>query len=121
MTSSLRRLISRSTANAARRCASLHKSWRSTKLSDRWARGGIVIASAAVGPAGRLALAQVGLLPIALPVVGRPDAIDRGGAGDVRRRMGVQHHRQLAAVPGVLDRLAQQPPVSIDRLVGLAK
>src|ERR1043166_2645890 len=122
MTSSLRRLISRSTAAAARRCASLHSSGRSTKLSDALARGGMArSASAAVGPAGSLPLAQVGLLPIALPVVARADAVDRGRAGDVRRRMRIEHHRQFAAVPGVLDRRAQQPPVGGDRLVGLAE
>src|SRR5205814_7403796 len=58
---------------------------------------------------------------VALPVVGRADAVDRGGTGDVRRRVRIEHHRQLAAAPGVLDGLAQQPPVGADRLVGLAE
>src|SRR5581483_9646393 len=72
-------------------------------------------------PARGPALGGVGGLPVALPVAGRADAVDRGGTGEFRRLPRIEHHQRPAAVLGVLDSLPQDAAVGADRLVGLAE
>ena len=74
-----------------------------------------------IGPACGLSLAGIRALPVALPIVGRADAIDGGRAGNLRRLLRIQHHRRPSAVACVIDRLPQQPTIGADRLVGLAQ
>src|SRR5262249_46336697 len=83
-TSSFSFLMIFSTSTAAFACAPVHKPWRSTKLEDLRGRGFIAGPSVDVRPACGLALARLALLPVALPVLGRTDAVDGGGAGDAR-------------------------------------
>src|SRR5580700_11291134 len=74
-----------------------------------------------IRPAFGLLPAGVGALPIALPIAGRADAVDAGRAGDFSRRRGIEHHHRLGAVAGLIERLAQEPPIGADRLVGGAE
>src|SRR6185437_8563804 len=70
-----------------------------------------------IPPARGLTLAQIGLLLIALPVVGRTDVVDRGRAGDRRSLRRIEHHDRALAPARLLDGLPQQAPVDDDRLV----
>src|SRR5580700_5485865 len=74
-----------------------------------------------IHPALGLLPAGVGALPIALPIAGRADAVDAGRAGDFLRRSGIEHHHRFHTVAGLIERLAQQTPISADRLVGGAE
>src|ERR1700744_5463980 len=74
-----------------------------------------------IGPARALALAYVGALPITLPVVGRPDAVDRRRTRDRRRLRGIEYHDRPLAFVRLLDRVPQQFAVGDDRLVGRAE
>src|SRR5512139_2004063 len=71
-----------------------------------------------VGPACGLALYCLGLLPIALPIVDRPDSIDRCWPGYACRLCGIKHHDRLFAFARLLDRLTQKLAICADRLIG---
>src|ERR1700716_3684939 len=106
---------------AASACASLHSPWRATKLEtdSLCLRDGI--ASAAVGPARGLALAFVGSPPVARPIVGRTDAVDRRRPGDLGGRLRIEYPQGPAAIVGLVDRGPQEAPIGGDSLVGLAE
>src|SRR5581483_9789691 len=80
-------------------------------------RGGIGSRSPPIRPARRLALAEIGLLPITLPVVSRPDTVNSGGPCDRGRVRLVENHDRSLAFRRLLDRLPQHAPVNADRLV----
>src|SRR5262249_17176801 len=72
-----------------------------------------------VRPGRRLAPGLIGLLPVDLPAVGRTDAVDGRGTGDLRGGSGIEHHQRLAATAGFIDGAAPDAAVGADRLVGL--
>src|SRR4249920_1268667 len=71
-----------------------------------------------VSPACGLAFYCLGLLPIALPIVDRPDAVDRRRPGDTCRLRAIKHHDRLFAFARLLDRLTQKLAICANRLVG---
>src|SRR6186713_3657823 len=71
-----------------------------------------------VSPACGLAFYCLGLLPIALPIVDRADAVDRRWPGDACRLGRVKHHDRLFAFARLLDRLTQKLAICADRLIG---
>ena len=58
-----------------------------------------------IGPTRSLAFADFGLLPIALPVIGRTDAIDCRGACDAGGLRRLKDHDRLFAFACLFDRL----------------
>src|ERR1043166_4052517 len=74
-------------------------------------------ALAAVDPARRPALAGLDVAPVALPILGRTDAVDRGRPDRLRGRSGFNDHGRCAALLDRLDRGAEQPAIGADRLV----
>ena len=64
---------------------------------------------------------RIGRLPIALPIIARADAVDRGRAGHLRGGGFIEQHRRPAARASRRDGVAQQAPIGADRLVGLAE
>src|SRR5579864_1089844 len=140
-------LIACAAALAARACSPVHRPCRSTKLAGSRLREDIAITRMASGewrmgfskcclpysllairhslssirPRHAFAPPRLGALPIALPIAGRADAVDAGRAGDFLRRRRIEHHHRLAAIARLLERLAQEPPIGADRLVGGAE
>src|SRR5581483_8441370 len=81
------------------------------------ARPGMTRASLPIRPALRRLPLAAGALPIALPVAGRPDAIDAGRARDGSGFGGVEHHHGPVTLAGPVERPPQQPAIGGDRLV----
>src|SRR6266446_7364954 len=75
----------------------------------------------ASSPIRGLAPGFVGQPPIGLPALARADAIDGGGAGELRSGSGIEHHQRPAVALRLVDRVTQEPPIGADRLVGLAE
>src|SRR4029077_18481230 len=74
-----------------------------------------------IGPARSLTLARLALLPIALPIVGGANAVNRRRPCNARGLRGIKHHNRLLAFAGLFDRLPQQSAVSGNCLVGGAE
>ena len=76
---------------------------------------------AALQPRRRRPLGACFLGPVRLPAIGRGDAVDRVGAGERGRFVGIERHRRPAAGAHGLDRLQQRAPVRHDHLVARAE
>src|SRR5579885_976127 len=77
--------------------------------------------SAAIGPTRGLAFFEIGLLPIALPVIGWADAVNRRRPDDGSGGFFIKHHDRPLAFLRLLDGLPQQLAIGDDRLVGRAE
>src|SRR3954447_15757348 len=98
----------RATSSAMRCCSAVHRPWRATKESGD-------LLGESIQPARAFALLRLAPLPIALPIVGRADAVDSGRAGDARSGSLVERRDRL--LTRLLERAAQQPAIGDDRLV----
>ena len=74
---------------------------KADRFTRPWGHYGLV----PIGPTRSLTFADFGLLPIALPVIGRTDAIDCRRACDAGGLRRLKDHDRLLAFASLLDRL----------------